>query len=358
MPSCATWPLLGGVEPKLGDQHLRVLTVLGFPNATTPGLLDALNDLGFAYRWTTRWIALDKTEATKNLTRLRRQWFAKRKSVGAILREVMFNRETALVDPDADNKALDADEALQELGADDVAFGYLTTAIVVCDADAKQANEKLLAVERIINGRGFVTIRETLNAVEAWLGSLPGNPYANVRQPIVHTLNLAHMMPVSAVWAGPEMNRHLNAPPLMMTETRGSTPFRLDLHVGDVGHTLIVGPTGAGKSVLLALLALQFRRFIGAQVIIFDRGRSARAAALAMGGESIELGLEGTLVPAAARAHRRAGRDRLRPAVGDGAADQRGRARHAGRQGRGVDRACRASPRRPRPSARSPASPC
>ena len=81
----------------------------------------------------------------------------------------------------------------------------------------------------------------------------------------------------------------------MMAETRGSTPFRLDLHVGDVGHTLIVGPTGAGKSVLLALLALQFRRFIGAQVILFDRGRSARAATLAMGGASIELGLEGTL---------------------------------------------------------------
>ena len=55
----------------------------------------------------------------------------------------------------------------------------------------------------------------------------------------------------------------------------------LDLHVGDVGHTLMVGPTGAGKSVLLATLALQFRRFIGAQVVIFDKGRSARAAALA-----------------------------------------------------------------------------
>jgi type IV secretion system protein VirB4 len=287
--------LLGGVAPKLGDQHLRILTVLGFPNATTPGLLDALNDLGFAYRWTTRWIALDKTDANKHLNRLRRQWFAKRKSVGALLREVMFNRETALVDSDADNKALDADEALQELGSDDIAFGYITTVIVVRDASPKQANEKLLAVERIINGRGFVTIRETLNAVEAWLGSLPGNPYANVRRPIVHTLNLAHMMPVSAVWAGPQMNRHLNAPPLMMTETRGSTPFRLDLHVGDVGHTLVVGPTGAGKSVLLSLLALQFRRFIGAQVIIFDRGGSARAAALAMGGESIELGLEASL---------------------------------------------------------------
>jgi type IV secretory pathway VirB4 component len=288
-------PFLGGIEPKLGEKHLRMLTVLGFPGTTTPGLLDALNDLGFAYRWVSRWIPLDKTDATTHLTRLRRQWFAKRKSVGAILREVMFNRESALVDSDAENKALDADEALQELGADDVAFGYLTTTLIVADADPQRANEKLLALERIINGRGFVTIRETLNAVEAWLGSLPGNPYANVRQPIVHTLNLAHMMPVSAVWAGPERNKHLNAPPLMMAETRGSTPFRLDLHVGDVGHAFIVGPTGSGKSVLLSLLALQFRRFRGAQVILFDRGRSARAATLAMGGESVELGLEGTL---------------------------------------------------------------
>ena len=288
-------PFLGGVEPKLGRQHLRLLTVTGFPNTTTPGLLDALNDLGFAYRWTTRWIALDKIQANKQLTKLRRQWFAKRKSVAAVLREVMFNRESTLVDSDADNKAADADEALQELGADDVAFGYLTTTLVVGDADPKRADEKLLALERIINGRGFTTIRETLNAVEAWLGSLPGNPYANVRQPIVHTLNLAHMMPVSAVWAGPEKNRHLDAPPLMMTETRGATPFRLDLHSGDVGHAFVVGPTGSGKSVLLSLLAMQFRRFIGAQVAIFDRGRSARAASLAMGGESIELGLEGTL---------------------------------------------------------------
>ncbi len=288
-------PLLGGVEPKLGVQHLRALTVLGFPNATTPGLLDALNDLGFAYRWVTRWIAIDKTEATRQLARLRRQWFAKRKSVAMILREVMFNRETALIDSDADNKAADADEALQELGQDDVAFGFLTTTVIVGDGDATLAGDKLLAIERIINGRGFVTIRETLNAIEAWLGSLPGNPYANVRQPIVHSLNLAHMMPVSAVWAGPEFNRHLNAPALMMTETRGSTPFRFDLHVDDVGHTLVLGPTGAGKSVLLALIALQFRRYIGAQVILFDRGRSLRAATLAVGGESIALGLHGTL---------------------------------------------------------------
>jgi type IV secretion system protein VirB4 len=98
------------------------------------------------------------------------------------------------------------------------------------------------------------------------------------------------MMPLSAVWAGPERNEHLDGPPLLFAKTEGATPFRLSLHVGDVGHTLVVGPTGAGKSVLLALLALQFRRYPGARIFAFDFGGSIRAAALAMGGDWHDLG--------------------------------------------------------------------
>ncbi|MFC3321022.1 conjugal transfer protein TrbE [Mesorhizobium newzealandense] len=292
-------PLTGGLEPMLGEQHLRTLTILGFPNLTRPGILDALNNQDFAYRWVTRFIPLDKTEATKTLTRLRRQWFAKRKSIVAILREVVTNEPVPLIDSDADNKALDADEALQALGGDHVGFGYLTTTVTVWDEDHQAAEEKLRAVERIVNGLGFTTIRESVNAVEAWLGSLPGHVYANVRQPLIHTLNLAHLMPLSSVWAGPATNEHLanvtqtEAPPLLVAETSGSTPFRLSTHVEDVGHMLIVGPTGAGKSVLLALIALQFRRYAGAQVYVFDKGNSARAATLAMGGEHHVLGADG-----------------------------------------------------------------
>ncbi|MBP6013306.1 MAG: conjugal transfer protein TrbE [Alphaproteobacteria bacterium] len=288
-------PLLGGLDPMLGDQHLRTLSIKGFPNLTRPGLLDELNDLHFPYRWVTRFIPLDKTSATQALSKLRRQWFAKRKSILAILREVMFNEPTSLIDSDADNKAADADAALQELGGDDVAFGYLTTTVTVSDPTSVGANEKLRAVERVINSRGFTTIRETVNAVEAWLGSLPGHVYANVRQPLVHTLNLAHLMPLSAVWAGPESNEQLGGPPLLLAATQGSTPFRLSTHVGDVGHIFIVGPTGAGKSVLLALMALQFRRYEGAQVYIFDEGFSARAAVLGMGGDHFALGAAGSL---------------------------------------------------------------
>jgi type IV secretion system protein TrbE len=283
-------PLTGGLEPMLGDQHLRVLTIVGFPTATTPGILDDLNRLAFPYRWSTRAIMLDKADATKLLTRIRRQWFAKRKSVAAILKEVMTNETSSLIDTDASNKAIDADAALQELGSDLIGEAFVTATITVWDENPRIADERLRLVEKVIQGRDFTCMVETINAVDAWLGSLPGHVYANVRQPPVSTLNIAHMIPLSAVWAGPARDTHLGAPPLFFARTEGSTPFRFSLHVGDVGHTLVVGPTGAGKSVLLALTALQFRRYPSSQIFAFDFGGSIRAAALAMKGDWHDLG--------------------------------------------------------------------
>lgn len=288
-------PFTGGLAPVLGDAHLRVITVRGLPSSTWPGMLDELNRLGFGYRWMTRFLFLDKAEALRELTKIRRQWFAKRKGIVTLLRETIFQQESPLVDSDAANKSVDADAALQELGSDAVAFGYITASIVVADRDSAMVEEKRKSVERVVQGRGFVAISETLNAVEAWLGSLPGNPYANVRRGLVSTANLAHLMPLSAVWAGPERNEHLGGPPLIVTRTEGATPFRLVTHVGDVGHTLIVGPTGAGKSVLLATLVLQFHRYPQAQILIFDKGRSVRATVLGLAGEHYDLGCDGAI---------------------------------------------------------------
>jgi type IV secretion system protein VirB4 len=283
-------PLAGGLEPRLGAHHLRILTVVGFPTATHPGILDELNRLAFPYRWSTRAILLDKTEAVKLLTKIRRQWFAKRKSIAAIVKEVMTNEASTLVDSDAANKAMDADLALQELGTDDVGQTYVTATVTVWDEDPGLAAEKLRLVEKVIQGRDFTCMPEGVNALEAWLGSIPGHAYANVRQPPVSTLNLAHMIPLSAVWAGPAGDEHFRSAPLLFGKTEGSTPFRLSLHVGDVGHTLIVGPTGAGKSVLLSLMAMQFRRYRDNQIFAFDFGGSIRTAAIAMGGDWHDLG--------------------------------------------------------------------
>ena len=289
----ADTPLSGGLSPKLGPESLNTISILGFPNTTVPGILDELNDLGFAYRWVTRWIPMDKSKAEATLKRIRRQWFVKRKSAWTILQEVMFNRESPLLDSDAANKTIDTDEALQELGSDDVSYGYITTTLTVRHKDQNLADDMILNLERVINSRGFVTIRETFNALEAWLGSLPGHVYANVRRPIVHSINLAHMMPVSDIWAGADKNEHLKGPPLLFTKTKGATPFRLSLHVGDVGHSMVVGPTGSGKSVLLSMIALQFCKYKEAQIFFFDKGRSARAVILSLKGKSFDLNLEG-----------------------------------------------------------------
>ncbi|MCD4512146.1 conjugal transfer protein TrbE [Brucella pseudogrignonensis] len=286
----ADQPLAGGLEPRLGDFHLRTLTVIGFPTVTFPGILDDLNRIAFPYRWSTRAIMLDKTDATRLVTKIRRQWFAKRKSVAAILKEVLTNEQSVLLDSDAANKAADADAALQDLGSDQVGQAYVTATVTVWDADLRIADEKLRLVEKVIQSHDFTAIVETVNAIEAWLGSIPGHVYGNVRQPPISTLNLAHMMPLSAVWAGPEKDEHLDAPPLFYAKTEGATPFRFSLHVGDVGHTMVVGPTGAGKSVLLSLMALQFRRYPRSQVVAFDFGGSIRAATLAMGGDWQDLG--------------------------------------------------------------------
>lgn len=182
-------PLTGGLEPKIGRAHIRTLTVTGFPSVTFPGLLDELNAQAFGYRWSTRAIMLDKADAVRILGRIRRQWFAKRKSVAAILKEVMTNEASALLDSDAANKAADADAALQELGADLQGMAYLTATVTVWDENPARADEKLRIVEKVVQGRDFTVIVERMNAIEAWLGSLPGHLYANVRQPPVSTLS-------------------------------------------------------------------------------------------------------------------------------------------------------------------------
>jgi type IV secretion/conjugal transfer VirB4 family ATPase len=293
--------LTGGIAPRLGDRWLKVVSVRGLPSVTRPGLLDALGALPFEYRWTARWIGLDKPEAEREIVKLRKRWFAKRKGVGVLLREAITKEEVPLLDTDAASKTEECDGALAALGAEACAFGYLTVTVTVLDATEERAAAKARAIEAALNAQGLVARTEDLNAVEAWLGSLPGEPYADVRRPLVSTLNLADLLPVSAVWAGPATDAHLDGPPLATARTTGSTPFRLVLHVGDVGHAMVVSPTGSGKSALLSFLALQWFRYPKGRVVFFDKGRSARAATLAAGGvwRALEPGARFSLQPLA-----------------------------------------------------------
>src|SRR3546814_21015169 len=97
----------------------------------------------------------DKTDATRLLGKSRRQWFAKRKAVAAILKEVMTNEASVLTYSDAANKAVDADLALQELGADQAGLADVTATVTVWERDPVLASEKLRSVEKISQCRYF-----------------------------------------------------------------------------------------------------------------------------------------------------------------------------------------------------------
>jgi type IV secretion/conjugal transfer VirB4 family ATPase len=117
-----------------------------------------------------------------------------------------------------------------------------------------------------------------------------------VRRPLLHTLNLADLLPLASIWPGRESNPcpayPPKSPPLFHAGTEGATPFRFNLHVGDIGHALVFGPTGSGKSTLLALLAAQFRRYPQATVFVFDKGRSMLPLCLAAGGAHYDIGAD------------------------------------------------------------------
>lgn len=283
-------PLRSGLDLQLADRHMRMLSVRALPDETTPCLLRALDELPLPFRWVVRFLPLDKSEAKALLSKLRRQWFAKRKGAWALIKEAVTKTESALDDPESYQKTDDIEAALDDLTSDHVVYGYFTLTVTTWGYTPTEADEHINAIRRVVDGQGLVTEAETFNALQAWLGSLPGHAYADVRRPPVSTLNLCDLMPLSSVWTGDAKNEHLDGPAHIQAQTAGATPFRLSLQYGDVGHTLIVGPTGAGKSTLLNLLAAQWQRYAGAQVFAFDIGGSGRVLTQAVQGDFYRLG--------------------------------------------------------------------
>lgn len=286
----ANEPLVGGMAPRLGDQHLRTLAFREFPGETMPGVFDVLNKLPMSYRFVQRYLPLDYAEGEKLLKSRRKHWYSAREGLMSILMSAVAKSGPKVDNAEAEMKAADADLAVAENAAGYVNFGYFTPTITLKGATEAEVTEKIRIVQAEIERLGYVTNIEDMNAVEAWLGSLPGHAYTDTRRPVVSSRNVAHIAPLSAIWGGPTRNEHFDAPPLMMTKAAGGTPFRLDNFVGDVGHMGIFGPTGTGKSVLLNTIATQFQGFQDAQVYMVDVGGSSRCTTLCNEGQFFDLG--------------------------------------------------------------------
>ncbi len=285
----ATAELEHGLTPKVENRFLAVVAIDGLPSKSWPGILNSLDLMPLTYRWSTRFIFLDAEEARAKLERTRKKWQQKVRPFF----DQLFQTQSRSVDQDAFAMVAETEDAIAQASSQLVAYGYYTAVIVLFDETRTRLQEKAEAIRRLIQAEGFGARIETLNATDAYLGSLPGNWYCNIREPLINTNNLSDLMPLNSVWSGnavaPCPFYPPNSPPLMQVAS-GSTPFRLNLHVDDVGHTLIFGPTGSGKSTLLALIAAQFRRYERAQIFAFDKGCSLLPLTLAAGGDHYEIG--------------------------------------------------------------------
>ena len=283
--------LVGGNDPKLGNKFIKVIVPKAYPSHSVFGMMNELNREAFSYRWVTRFHCQDKQDALSWLDTRKTRWGGKVEPFAAMVRRMFFNTPPNPKDTNdnAVDKVMETKEAIRSVDADEVSYGYYSTMVVVMDEDYDRVCAKAKAVLDVFQSKDMRPQIEDVGAVDAWLGSIPGNFAHDCRRAYISTGNLVHMMPISDIWAGPERNKHLHGPALMYTRAEGATPFRLNLHVGDIGHTLIVGPTGAGKSVHLNMISAQFRKYKGARIFIFDKGASSRVLTEAVGGQFFDL---------------------------------------------------------------------
>ncbi|MDO4689834.1 MAG: conjugal transfer protein TrbE [Fusobacterium sp.] len=282
-------PLIGGLTPQLGKEYIKAVSLLSFPGNSIPGILDQLNRLNFEYTWSTRYMMLDKLNALKTIKFYTKRWGNARTSFTNLIKEGLLRKKT-----EENESAGYKEEQVKQEGTlieqEETALGYYTITIILKDQDKSIVEKNALTIRAKLNSLGFTAQIEDFNILDCFFGSLPGNIVMNERKPPQNSRVYSHLIPLNAVWAGDEKNEFLKKPPLLYCQTIGHTPFRLNLHYKDVAHTLIIGPTGSGKSVLLGMLQAEYLAYGNTKVIAFDKGASTKVLNKACDGVFYDLG--------------------------------------------------------------------
>ena len=278
--------------PVMSGRPVAVIAVDGYPSVSTPEMLKLLESLPIEYQWTTRFLPMAKGKATSAITEKQKAWSFSKSGLKS-----QMSQSSELVNAFSENMAFEAQAALDEVDSGDMSYGDFTSVITVF-GDHSLVHDELVDVATEIveelSQQGFSARRETFNALEAYLSTLPGHRKENVRRGILSCANFTDLIPVSSIWSGLPINPcnkfPSNSPALLRAKSTSGEPYFFNLHTRDVGHSMVFGPTGAGKSVLLGLIASNFMKYPNAQVFVFDKMKSMYGLTRAIGGTHIELG--------------------------------------------------------------------
>lgn len=278
-----------GSTPKLGDNYICVIALDGLPESSAQGMLNKLSNLPFTCRFSTRFVYFSPQQSQMLLERFHRYWSQRARTIiSQFLNLTQFRQNR-----NAEDKRSALDDAKKSLDNHELVFGSYTANLVIMHPDphrlAEEANEAMKLIETL----GFGARIESINATEAFLGSLPGHYYENLRRAVVSQDVLADLIPLSAPARGekyaPNPLYGANKSPLMQVCSSDFGSYLLNLHDQDLGNTIVIGPPGSGKSVLLGEFILNLLRYRNMRVFAFDKDYSFYALTKALGGLHIEL---------------------------------------------------------------------
>jgi type IV secretion system protein VirB4 len=320
-------PLRGGFEPKVGDRWTQVVGVQGYPDTAAAGITRALETLPFPFRYSTRLIGTSAEGARALLRQRMNTWSLKRRGAREqLVREPGDEGDAAalFLDTWADDLTRDAQEARRKLTAGSAHMLHATHCLIVASKRIDTCDERAARAEKTLRsaGAGFVVRRERGIATEALIGSWPGHGHQNVRRYPLLSDYAARLLPLTSTYPGPratpcafqeegKVEEGALSPvdgskyagrdggdegpaPLFYAKTREHVPFRFSPYVGDVGHQMIIGPTGTGKSILMGFQAMRQLQYTGGQAVLLDSGGSFAPLCEALDGQHYDAGDPGT----------------------------------------------------------------
>ncbi|HXJ42222.1 MAG TPA: DUF87 domain-containing protein [Bryobacteraceae bacterium] len=285
---------------RVGDHFTKVLTLKETPTLTGADLLRPLREIDGECIIVTEWKPID-SQAARSLIHTKTSHFHRAKYASNLLASVItrFSADRQAERPEdmqKDESASAMERQLGELAADieqnGTLLGEFALTVIMFGLDQKVVSDGVSLAFRAMAERGAVLYEERHNVLSAWLAALPGGRRHQRRAMYVTNRNYADMGILFAPDAGQPVNEHLGAGALAVMETRQRTTYYANLHYQDVGHALISGMTGSGKSFLSDYLIRNALDKYDARIVIFDIGGSYRRLASQMRGAYVDVGLE------------------------------------------------------------------
>jgi len=277
---------------RLDDDYVRVLTLKELPSETRPLILQGLFDIPANFHVITEWHPVDNAKARKEIASRRRHHHNSKTSFVSNLQDRQnTGPKDELVDDSKEAAIAELGAALTALGMEGKNFGELTFSVVIYDEDRVKAEHAVAEFQKIFTQHDGLLYEERYNLLNAFFATVPGNKQFNLRKRWALNSNYADLSFLFTVDSGSQWNPHLEHEYLLALESTHGTPYFLNMHSGDVAHSLLLGATGAGKSFCLAA-TLQAAQKYDPLTFIFDLGGSYETLTRVFGGTYLNVGMK------------------------------------------------------------------